>query len=119
MEKVKLNASYINTVDKNGNPLVSKKGRSYTMVQINYGDDQKASMYCDNEWNKKDIDEIKAWGTGTEVTLMFEKNGEYNNFSLPKSTDLIEARLVTLETRVDKLVEILKSLQNKAVQAGQ
>lgn len=111
MEKVKLNAIFFNKTDKQGNDLVSKKGRPYTMVQINYGEDLRASMYCDNEWNKKELDEMRGWTSGDEKTLIFTQNGDFNNFSLPKDTDLLDQRITDLEVRVNKIVEVLKSLK--------
>ena len=75
---------------------ISKSGKPYTMYFIET-EEGKASMYCDMVFGKKDIETAKTWKDGDEVNLVFEKNGDYLNFSIPSRYDLLEVRVSKLE----------------------
>ena len=91
--KVKLLKKYINTTNKDGQPLINKKGDPYTMVTIEFevaGNTRKASMYIGGKIGAKDLETIQTWEEGQEVEIVVEQNGQYNNFHLPGKTDLLE-----------------------------
>lgn len=105
IKETTLGEIYINT-EKDGKPLVSKSGRQYTMVVIKVGEN-KASMYCDNEWSKSNIAAAKGWKPGDKILLNFERNGDFWNFSIPRKTDLLEDRITKLEERVASLEDLM------------
>jgi hypothetical protein len=99
LKKVKLEKIYINT-EKEGQPLKTKNGDEYTMVVIEVNG-QKASMFCDNKRNSKNIDLAKTWKPGDIIQVVIEKNGDFLNFKIPGKYDELEARVASLEAIIE------------------
>lgn len=85
----------------------SKTGRGYNMAIVSTEDGRKMSCYIDKEYDVKfkKLEKIADWKPGMEVKVKVEQNGDYLNFSLPSTSDLLEARVIEVEKRLS-VIEI-------------
>ncbi len=101
-EKVTLARVSHFTKDKEGNPLVSKKGKPYTRCLIDTTDGRTLSGFGNNTTSN--------WNEGMEVEIdvsTVEKNGNtYYNFNTPKAgaIDLSE-----VHSKLDQILTILNA----------
>lgn len=106
IRQVKIIAVTRYTKDKNGSPLITKTGKSYTRVSLNVeGYDKRLSGF--------ESDETKNWKEGDLVEIDVEENGQYLNFKVPKKSDIqadgFEKRIQDLERKVGLLEGWIKS----------
>lgn len=77
--QVKLTRVFRTTTRKDGSPLVGSNGLPYTILRIQTNEHGAAWLSgFENE-------STKAWKEGDTVEIEIEKNGEYLNFSTPKT----------------------------------
>ena len=67
--------------DRDGNPLKTKDGRTYTRLFI------RAKEYGDKPISGFDSIQTQNWREGDEVEVEVEQKGEYLNFKVPNKTD--------------------------------
>lgn len=96
-EQVTLTEISVKDKDANGNPLIGKNGKPYTKQSI------RTAEYGNTLFGGFPSETSKYWKTGDKVLVILSKNGQYDNFRAATKTDLLEARIVELEKRVDKL----------------
>jgi hypothetical protein len=96
----------------------SKSGRGYSLVIVEAVDGRKMSMYVDKEFDlkAKRLEKVQGWQTGKEVQVKTEQNGDYLNFEVPSKHDLLEAKVESLEERLDLLETAIINAQNKKAQ---
>jgi hypothetical protein len=92
---------YINSEKKDGTPMIDRSGNPFKMVAVEFTDGVKASMFC-GKFGAKDLSVVQGWSQGQEVKVCLEQNGAYMNFSLPSKTDELEARIESLEAKLNK-----------------
>ena len=85
------------TTYKDGKPLVTKDNRPYTRVRIQTN--EHAGEWLSGFENA----DTAHWQEGDTVEINVKQAGIYLNFSTPKQTDVLEARVVELEKRVTAL----------------
>ena len=118
MKKV-LQSVFINSTDKEGNPLVSKAGEHYRMCNVLFeGDVNKYSMYIGSKYGQKDFELVSTWQPGMEVDVTLEQNGMYWNFKIPNKTDLLSERVNELDNRLRQIC-LLNGLKTKSDVTGQ
>lgn len=88
-------------------------GKPYTRAVLEFNG-QKASMFINEKFGKKDLETLKTWGEGDEVDIIVEQEGQYLNFHLPSKADLLGERVFDLEGRLEKLEDLLKNVKKKA-----
>ena len=103
MKKVKLESVFINDKKADGSPLINKNGGKFKMAVIKFNG-KTASKYLDPKFGAKDEQTISQWKSGDEVVVMIEQKGNFTNFSIPNKTDKLEARVVILEDKINKLL---------------
>ena len=99
LEKIKLDAVFINSTKADGNPYITSKGAPFKIAVIKWDDKQASKMVFDDD------DPVTKWQQGDEVEVVLKQNGEYTNFDLPKQADLLEQRMDRLEKIVAKLIK--------------
>ena len=95
--KVTINKISRFTTDKDGKTLITKDGRPYTRVRI------QTAEHADQWLSGFENQDTQNWKEGNEVEIEIKQVGIYLNFSTTKKTDLLEARVVELEKRVEAL----------------
>jgi hypothetical protein len=101
LQKCKITKVTIKDTKKDGSPNIDKNGKKFKMVYIQtdtMGKDEIASCYC-NSPAKKEL----GLNVGDEVELVFERSGNFLNFSMPSQLDQLRAELIALTIRVNKL----------------
>lgn len=90
------------TADKTGKPYVTKDGRPFTRLEIKTAStgDELLSAF-ENALNKN-------WAVGQEVDakVVVKENG-YKNLEALSKTDILEIRVISLETKVRNLERAL------------
>ena len=98
MQKIKLEAVFVNDTNPQGEPLKNKNGEPYKMAVIQW-EGKKASCYLGAKFGVNKEKEIRTWTQGQEVTVTLEQKGDYLNFDIPSRLDYIEERVARLEER--------------------
>src|SRR3990167_3930567 len=73
--------------DKEGNPLKTKDGRTYTRLVI------RCKEYGEKMLSGFDSIQTQGWREGDTVEVEVEQKGEYLNFKLPNKQDLVSKQL--------------------------
>ena len=98
MEKLTLTRVLRLKEDKEGKPLVNKKGVPYTRLLV------KAEEHGDTWISGFANSASEDWSEGDVVEAKVEKKGEYLNLSVSKSSaSPLEPRITALEDRVELL----------------
>ena len=97
MEKVTITGIWRNTTDKQGNPLKSAKGFPYT--KLSFKCKEHGDRYVGGFGNKDN----EAWVVGSVVEVIIKENGQYLNFDMPKIENVLEDRVMKLESKVTTL----------------
>lgn len=96
-QKVKLTRVFSSDKDKNGKTFVTKTGKPFWKVAIQT--DRTGDVWYSTMCFRQDAPEM-GLKEGDEVTVILEKNGQWNNFKLPTKIDLLEIRVKDLEDKV-------------------
>lgn len=96
--KCKLTKVFINTTNKDGQPLVSKDGKPYKSMSIKIeGDDSYITGFA-NQNNEH-------WKPGDEVEIEIEQKGNYKNFKMPK--------MPSVQEKIDSLIKRIEQIEIK------
>lgn len=99
-EKVVLTQIQRFNKDKEGKPLKTKDGRSYTRVNI------QTAEYPNKWMGGFGNADNQNWQIGDEVEVIIEERNGYLNFRQPKRDDIINAKL-------DRILAILEGMESK------
>lgn len=81
--QITLTKVFRSTTKKDGTPLIGKNGRPYTKLAL------KCNEHGDKWLSGFDGKETQGWREGDTVNVEIEQNGEYLNFSVPKSSHIV------------------------------
>jgi len=101
LQKCRITKVTIKDTKKDGSPNIDKNGKPFKMVYIQTDtmeQNEIASCYC-NSPAKKEL----GLNVGDEVELVFERSGNFLNFSMPSQIDQLRAEVIALTIRVNKL----------------
>lgn len=101
--KVTLTAVQRFDKDRNGNPLVSSKGRPYTRCII------KAQEYGDKPISGFGNSDNAKWNVGMVVEVDITQKGEYLNFASPRKVAPASPELIDKLNKIEALITDLSN----------
>jgi len=103
METLKITRITRFTEDREGNPLITSKGKPYTRVLINT--DKYEGQNISGFGNKMN----QNWKEGDTIEVLVEKKGQWLNFKTqlptvsPQALDDLKVKIENIESRLSKL----------------
>ena len=94
---------YISEKNKEGQPLVDKRGQNYTKVAIQipeYKNTWVSSLCYPGKYERPELSMVE----GQEYWLNITENGDFVNFRIASKTDILEKKIDELESKVDKFI---------------
>lgn len=108
MQQVKLTKIYTTDKDKQGNPLLSTKGRPYTRMSI------KTNEYGEKWISGFQGKENSNWKEGDTVEVIIKKTErggtEYLNFEVPKQEDKTKDELVKISLQLSGIKLLVQQI---------